>query len=167
MNSYLFVDFFQRTHIEESNPNLEDADFLDYSEAVVHVDHVPADKLDELAAERGVCGLSWFDSPGHPGCFIARVCFEFLVVDCVGKFDAFRPTRRDDIEFLLGSKTLHHKAMRSSQNLSCQSCPVAALNLFAPIALQSQGPYLRPGETRSMFIIVFLPSKLFSYQHQH
>ena len=165
MNSYLIVDLYQRKQLE-SNPNLEDADFFEYSEAVLHVEHFPADKLNELAAESGVCGLSWFDSPDHPGCVIARACFEILVVERDRQFDAFRPTRRDDIQFLLGSRTLQHKAMRSSQNLPCQSDPTAVLSIFAPIALQLQGPILRPGETRSMFIIVFLPSKHFSYQHR-
>jgi hypothetical protein len=148
----LIANFYHRTAIQSSSIP-DDFDLLEFADTVLHFDHISEDNFQLLAKEPGVCNLSWIECVEHPQCLVARACFEDVLHLPHGKFDAFKPTRYQDIAFLLGTKSLQHKAFRSCQNLPCQSDSFLALDCLAPIALPLKGSNSQPGETQAFFLL--------------
>jgi len=116
-----------------------DEELLESSGSVIHISHMSSDDLEVIKSDERVCCCSWTPCVDHPKCVTARICYIVLVEDLLLPYDAFIPSRREDVLFLLGSKNLAHASTHEAQVLSCQGVTELLLNPLAPIAFQGYG----------------------------
>ena len=114
--------------VEEGNDDLQEE-----AVSALHFFHMLKDDLANLESLPGICGYSWKSCghPDHANCVYARACFDAPLDEVpTNLHDCFRPSRRDDVIFLLGIDLTH------KSTLECQvfSQGASDFNPFAPLA---------------------------------
>jgi len=106
-----------------------------FSDTVLHA-HLSTENLSSMKSESGICGYSWVQCESHSDCFLIRATFERGSAHASACFDAFNPTRFQDLQFLLLPRSISHEHAKPNQHW-LQNDSNTSLKMFAPIALSS------------------------------
>ena len=99
-----------------------------------------------LKLESGVCGYSWVQCEGVSDCAHTRVFFQRAATVVNTCLDAYKPTRLQDVEFLLDPKSFSHEHVHHGQHLPYLNDSSYSLSHLAPIALSSFDSFQLPSE---------------------